>query len=127
MLSNEFVRIDKWLWAVRIYKTRTQAAGECMKGRVIINGNSVKPSHIVKIDEVIIVRKPPIIHTFRVKEILKSRVSGQIAKNYVEDLTPDEELVKRELSRLNSNFQRDPGTGRPTKKDRRKIDKIRSK
>lgn len=121
----EQIRIDKWLWAVRIYKTRTQAAGECLKGRVLLNGNPVKPSHIVIVGEILIVRKPPVIHTYRVKDILRSRVSAQIAKNYVEDLTPDEELSKREIARMNNNFQRDPGTGRPTKKDRRKIAKIR--
>lgn len=125
MSLNEQVRIDKWLWAVRIFKTRTQAAGECLKGRVILNGQPVKPSHIVQPGELFLVKKPPVIHTYKVLDILKSRVSAQIARNYVEDLTSDEELAKRELARMNSNFQRDPGTGRPTKKDRRMIQKIK--
>jgi ribosome-associated heat shock protein Hsp15 len=125
MPVNEQIRIDKWLWAVRIYKTRTQAAGECLKGRVLFNGMTVKPSHVVRIGEIYLVRKPPVIHTFKVKDILRSRVSAQVAQNYVEDLTSDEELSKREIARMNNNFQRDPGTGRPTKKDRRNIDKIK--
>jgi ribosome-associated heat shock protein Hsp15 len=124
MPTNELVRIDKWLWAVRIYKTRTQAGAECLKGRVLLNGMPVKPSHVIKIGEIFLVKKPPVIHTFRVKDILKSRVSAQIAKDFVEDLTSDEELSKREIARMGSNFQRDPGTGRPTKRDRRKIVKI---
>ena len=121
---NEEVRIDKWLWAVRIFKTRTIAAEECGKGRVVINGVSVKPSHIVKVGEVVLVRKPPVIHTYKVIGLLKNRVSAQLAKNYIEDLTPEDELAKRELARLSMNFQREPGAGRPTKKDRRDIGKV---
>ncbi len=124
MSSNTEIRIDKWLWAVRIYKTRTLAADECRKGRVIINGNAIKPSHVVKLNEVIIVRKPPVIHTFKVMGIIENRVSAQIAKDYVLDLTPDEEITKREIARMSVVSVRDAGTGRPTKKDRRDIDKI---
>lgn len=86
MNSDEPVRIDKWLWSVRVYKTRTQAASECRKGRVLINDQAVKPSHIVKEGEVVIVRKPPVIHTYRVKDILNSRVSAQVAKKFVDAL-----------------------------------------
>lgn len=123
----EKVRIDKWLWAVRIYKTRTLAAEECEKGRVTINGYSVKPSHIVKEGEIICVRKPPVLHTYRVLGIIKNRVSAQIARQYVEDLTSEEEIAKRQMMRLAINFQRDPGSGRPTKKERRELDKLRNK
>ena len=118
------IRIDKWLWAVRIFKTRTLAADECRKGRVIINGNTVKPSHVVKLNEIVIVRKPPVIHTYKVMGILESRVSAQIAKTYVLDLTSDDEIAKRELARLTDSSIRLRGTGRPTKKDRRDIDKL---
>jgi ribosome-associated heat shock protein Hsp15 len=121
---NEPVRIDKWLWAVRIFKTRTLAADECRKGRVVINGNTVKPSYIVKIGEEVLVKKPPVIHTFKVKGLLDKRGSAAVAKDYVEDLTPDSEVLKRQVSRLASNLQRDPGAGRPTKKDRRDIDTL---
>lgn len=122
-IGNE-IRIDKWLWAVRIFKTRTLAADECRKGRVIVNGNAVKPSHCVKLNEIIIVRKPPVIHTYKVMGLLESRVSAQIAKTYVLDLTPEDEIAKREIARLSAISLRDTGTGRPTKKDRRDIDKL---
>jgi ribosome-associated heat shock protein Hsp15 len=124
-MADEPIRIDKWLWAVRIYKTRTLAADECRKGRIIINGVTVKPSHVVKVGEDIIIRKPPLILTYKVKALLEKRVSAQLAKEYAENLTPDEEFFKLELARLNTNFKRDPGAGRPTKRDRRLIDKVK--
>lgn len=123
---DEQLRIDKWLWAVRIFKTRTIAAEECTKGRVLISGVAVKPSRIVKLGDVIIVRKPPVVHTFKVTGLIKSRVSAQLAKENMLDLTPEDELAKRELARLDINFQRDAGAGRPTKKDRRLIDKVKN-
>lgn len=123
--TEEHIRMDKWLWAVRIYKTRSIAIDECNKGRVLINGMPVKPSREVKVGEVIVIRKPPVIHTYKVLGLLKNRGSAQVAKQFVEDLTPEDELAKREIARLNINFQRDHGTGRPTKKDRRQIDKLR--
>lgn len=124
MPEKEEIRIDKWLWAVRIYKTRTQATEACRKGRIVINGFAVKPSHVVKIGEIILVRKPPVIHTYKVLDLLGNRVSAMLAKNYVEDHTSDEELNKRQLAHISKNFFREPGTGRPTKKDRRQIDKL---
>jgi len=127
MPEEEPMRIDKWLWAVRVYKTRTLAADECRRGRVIINGFTVKASHVVRIDEIILVRKPPIIYTYKVKGLIDKRVSAIIAKNFVEDLTSNEELAKREIARININFQREPGSGRPTKKERREIEKIKEK
>lgn len=124
MATEAEIRIDKWLWAVRIYKTRTLAADECRKGRVIVNGNAVKPSHALKLNEIVIVRKPPVVHTFKVMGLIENRVSAQVAKMYVLDLTPDDEIAKREIARLSAISSRDAGTGRPTKKDRRDIDKI---
>lgn len=118
------VRIDKWLWSVRIYKTRSIATDECNKGRVLINGVSAKPSRTVKMGDVIIVRKPPVLHTYLVKGIIDKRVSAPIAALNAEDLTSEEELAKREQSRTGINFLRDRGTGRPTKRDRREIDRV---
>jgi ribosome-associated heat shock protein Hsp15 len=125
--NEEKVRIDKWLWAVRIFKTRTQATEECEKGRVMINGNPVKPSHVVKEGEMLLIRKPPVLYTFKVLGIIKNRVSAQEAKKYVEDLTSDEELARRQIINMSANFQREPGSGRPTKKERRELDKLRNK
>jgi ribosome-associated heat shock protein Hsp15 len=119
------IRVDKWLWAVRIYKTRSQATDECRKGRVVVNGIPVKPSHIVKPGEIILLRKPPAIYSYKVKGIIEKRVSAQVARKYVENITTNEEIAKLETSQLNVNFRRNRGTGRPTKKDRRLIDKIK--
>jgi ribosome-associated heat shock protein Hsp15 len=124
-INEEHLRIDKWLWAVRIYKTRSIATDECNKGRVLINGNPVKASHVVKVGEIILVRKLPVIYTYKVLGLIKNRGSAQVVKGFVEDLTSNEELAKRELARVNLNFQRDQGAGRPTKKDRREIDRIK--
>ena len=126
METEEQIRIDKWLWAVRIYKTRTIAAEQCSKGRILINNVAVKPSRVVKVDEVIVVRKPPVIHTYKVLGLLKNRVSAPLAQQYVQDLTPEDELAKREIARLNINFQRQQGSGRPTKRDRRQIEKAKN-
>jgi ribosome-associated heat shock protein Hsp15 len=123
-MSTEDLRIDKFLWAVRIYKTRTMAADACNKGQVIINGHPVKPSRAVKIGEEIIVRKMPVIHTYRVLALLENRLSAQKVKEYIEETTPSEEFLKLEIARLQKNAIRDKGTGRPTKKERRDIDKF---
>jgi ribosome-associated heat shock protein Hsp15 len=126
MEAVQTVRIDKWLWAVRIFKTRTQAAEECHKGRVNINNMPVKPSREIKLGEIITVRKPPILYTYKVTGIIDSRVAAKEAIKHVENLTPEEEIAKLHLIHMGNNFQRDPGTGRPTKRDRRMIDKLKS-
>jgi ribosome-associated heat shock protein Hsp15 len=122
MPDNE-LRIDKFLWAVRIFKTRTLAADECAKGRVTIEGMPLKPSRHVKVGETILVRKPPVVHSYRVLGLLHTRLSAEKVKEYIEDLTSDEELSKLEIARLQKTATRDRGTGRPTKRDRRDIDK----
>lgn len=122
MSVSENVRIDKWLWAVRIYKSRSQATEACRKGRVFIDGEAVKPSRGVKINDHIIVRKMPVIHTYKVTGLIEKRVSPQLALNNYEELTPEEELNK--INQNHSFFGRDKGLGRPTKKERRMIDKL---
>lgn len=124
MESSKELRIDKFLWAVRIYKTRTIAAEACAKGQVIINNVPVKPSRIIKQGETIIVRKPPFVNTYMVHKLLESRQSAQKVKEYIEEITPPEELLRREMMHLQKNAVRDRGTGRPTKKERRDIDKF---
>jgi ribosome-associated heat shock protein Hsp15 len=119
------VRIDKFLWAVRLYKTRSIASDECRKGRIIIREVQVKPSRTVLKDEIIIVKKPPVSFTFRVIEPIENRVSAKIAGQFIEDLTPEEEKAKLEISQAGGTGHRQRGTGRPTKKERRLIDKFR--
>jgi ribosome-associated heat shock protein Hsp15 len=121
---EEQVRIDKWLWAVRIYKTRSLATEECKKGRVIIDGVATKPSRIIKVGDKIVVRKLPVLYTYEVKGIISKRVSAQLAQENYEDLTSIEELNKLKLQDT-ILIKRDRGTGRPTKKERRMIDKLK--
>jgi ribosome-associated heat shock protein Hsp15 len=123
-MSEESTRIDKWLWAVRIYKTRSQASEACKKGRVIVNGIQVKPSRIIKAGETVFIRKPPIVYTYKVKGLLQRRQSAKVAREYYEDLTSVEELNKLKINEK-LFFSRAKGSGRPTKKERRILDKLR--
>ena len=98
MTDNKNIRIDKFLWSVRIYKTRSIASDECRKGRIIINNIQVKPSRIVIKNEIITVKKPPVIYSYRVIEPIENRVSAKLVEQFIEDLTPEEEKVKLEIS-----------------------------
>jgi len=117
------VRIDKYLWAVRIFKTRALASEACKKGRVTMDDMPVKPSRSVTTGDIIKVRKMPVIHSFRVKEPIEKRVGAKIVHNHVEDITPQEELLKLEMQD-DFYIRRDRGTGRPTKKERRLLDDL---
>lgn len=121
---DEPVRIDKWLWAVRLFKTRSLATEECKKGRVTIDGSAVKPSRVPKIGELIKVRKPPVTYSYRVVAITGKRVGAKLAPEFVEDVTPPEELKILEIRQQMGFFERDRGTGRPTKKDRRDLERL---
>ena len=125
MADNKNIRIDKFLWSVRIYKTRSIASDECRKGRIIINDIQVKPSRSVLKNEIITVKKPPVIYSYRVIEPIENRVSAKLVEQFVEDLTPEEEKDKLNISQSIGIVYRDKGTGRPTKKERRQIDRIK--
>lgn len=116
------VRIDKWLWSVRIYKTRSQATEACRKGHVSIGNLPVKPSRAVHINEIIKVRKSPIVRTFKVLGLAEKRMSAKLTEDFIEDITPPEELELQEMQKNMRWITREPGTGRPTKKDRRELD-----
>lgn len=122
---SEGVRIDKWLWCVRLYKTRTLAAEACEGGKVSIDGVNLKPSRVVKVNDIIKVHQPPIMKTIRVLDTLENRVGAKLVPQYLEDLTPKEEYEKAEFARMVNMERRDRGTGRPTKKDRREIDRLK--
>jgi len=117
------VRFDKWLWSVRIYKTRNMAAAACRKGKVIIDNMNVKPSRNVSLDEIINIKKPPVIFTYRIKRLPLKRLSAKLAKECFDDLTPQEEFDKLKVKELPGFGHRKRGDGRPTKKERRIIDK----
>jgi ribosome-associated heat shock protein Hsp15 len=118
------VRIDKWLWAVRIYKTRSIATHACRAGKVKIGGQSVKPSRPVRLSETITAQTGHITRTLKVLGFLESRVSAAVAREFVEDQTPAEELSKRRQPNFTPLLLRPKGAGRPSKKDRRAIDRL---
>ncbi len=118
----EEVRVDKWLWAVRIYKTRSQATEACKKGHVFIQNLPVKPSRAVHPGEIIKVRKPPIERSFKVLGLSEKRMSAKMSEEFVEDVTTPEELELLEMQKNMRWITREKGTGRPTKKDRRDLD-----
>ncbi len=112
-------RIDKWLWAVRIFKTRTIAAEACKKGRITINGITSKPSKTVKEGDTIQVRKPPVIYSFKVIKAIENRVGAKLVPEMMENITPQEQYALLEMNSIGGFAQRAAGLGRPTKKDRR--------
>ena len=125
MGDNHNIRIDKFLWAVRIYKTRSIASDECRKGRIIINDLPVKPSRTVSKNEIITVKKPPVNFAYRVIEPIENRISAKLVEQFIEDLTPEAEKDKLNIRDSIGIIYRDKGTGRPTKKERRLIDRIK--
>ena len=121
----DYIRIDKWLWAVRIFKTRTMASEACKAGKVKINGQSVKPSREVKLEDVITIKLGSLLKTVQVTGIIKNRVSAKLAINHIKDLTPDEEYERLKMMHELNYENRDRGTGRPTKKERRNIAQLK--
>lgn len=120
----EQVRIDKYLWAVRIFKTRTLASDKCKKSHIFVNDTEAKASRMVKLNDKIDIKFPPIIRSFIVTGLIEKRVSAPIAQANIQEITAPEELAK--LGMAKNNFtQREKGLGRPTKKERRLIDKFK--
>ena len=120
-MEKEGVRIDKYLWSVRLFKTRSLATDYLNKDRVSINGVALKPSRMIKKGDIFLFKENQITRTYKVKEVLDNRVGAKLVANYLEELTPKEELERLELMKLSQPAVRDRGTGRPTKKDRRDI------
>jgi ribosome-associated heat shock protein Hsp15 len=120
------IRVDKWLWAMRIFKTRSIAAEECKKGRILIDGIEVKPSRTVHPEEIILVRKPPVLYTYRVKALTERRLAAKELVLFLENLTTSEELAKLDMIKLSGLMNRERGTGRPTKRERRDMDNLKN-
>ena len=118
----EEARIDKWLWASRIFKTRSIAADACKNGRVTIEGVNVKPSRMVKVGETVSVRKPPITYSYRILKTIEQRVGAKLLPEIYENVTAPEQYELLEMTRISGFVDRARGTGRPTKKDRRSLD-----
>lgn len=123
---NSEARIDKWLWAARIFKTRTIAAAACKKGQVSLKGSPVKASRMIKVGDVVDVRKPPITYSFRVLQAIERRVGAKLIPEILENITAPEQYEILEMSKISGFINRAKGTGRPTKKDRRSLDEFQS-
>ena len=123
---NTEARIDKWLWAARIFKTRTIAAAACKKGQVSMKGSLVKASRMIKEGDVIDVRKPPITYSFHVLQAIERRVGAKFIPEILENITAPEQYEILEMSKISGFVNRAKGTGRPTKKDRRSLDEFQS-
>ena len=120
----EEARVDKWLWAVRIFKTRSIATDACKKGRVAVGGTVVKPSRMIHVGDIVSVRKPPIEYSFRVIQLLGSRVGAKRVEEFMQNVTPREQYELLELQRVSGFVDRAKGLGRPTKKDRRDLEQF---
>ncbi len=118
------VRIDKWLWAVRLFKTRTLAAEACKKGKVIIQNVQVKPSRNVKVGDVVCIKRNPILFSFKVTALAENRMNAKLVAGFMENVTTPDQLELIEMAKLAGQSGRDRGTGRPTKKERRDIEEF---
>lgn len=118
------IRVDKWLWAMRVFKTRTISTEACKKGRVMIDGVAVKPSRVIKVGDVVQVRKPPVTYSFRVKALTQNRLGARLVPDYLENITPRSELDLLEVVKVSGFIDRRKGLGRPTKREGRELSKF---
>ena len=118
------LRIDKYLWAIRVYKTRTEATDACKGGKVRINGADAKPSKGVKAGDPIVARTGAVVYTYKVLQLIDRRQGAKLVPVYAENLTPPEELAKLRAPVETFFLKRDRGAGRPTKKDRRQMEEL---
>ena len=119
---TEVARIDKWLWAARIFKTRSIASDACKNGRVTIGGVNAKPSRTVKVGDVVSVKKAPVTYSFKVLKTIEQRVGAKLVPEIYENVTDPKQYELLEMSRISGFVDRARGTGRPTKKERRALD-----
>ena len=120
----EELRIDKYLWSIRVYKTRSEATDACKGGKIRLNGCDVKPSKPVRVGDTIVARKGAVTYTYRIIQLVDKRQGAKLVPNYAENLTPPEELAKLRAPVETFFLKRDRGTGRPTKKDRRQMESL---
>lgn len=118
-------RIDKWLWAMRVFKTRSIATEACKKGRVMMGGNAVKPSKVIKVGDVVDVKKPPVVYTFRVLKLANNRLGAKLVPEYLENITPSSQYEILEMARISGFVDRRKGLGRPTKRESRELNKFK--
>ncbi len=124
MHNTSSVRIDKFLWAVRLFKTRSKAAEACSKGRVLMAGQPVKSSRMVRCGDEFSIKVPPAVKTYKVLDLSEKRMGAKLVEGFIVDITPKDELELLELARLAQKMNRPRGQGRPTKKERRDLDEL---
>lgn len=123
-MAKSEVRIDKWTWAMRIFKTRTVATDACKKGRVMVNDVVIKPSRMIKVGDIVKVRKPPVTYSFRVKALTENRLGAKLVSEYMENITPKSELDLLEVVKISGFIDRRKGLGRPTKREGRELSRF---
>jgi len=116
------IRIDKYLWAVRLFKTRTIASEECKKGKVLVGGQPVKPSRTVNVNDIVSIKENPIYREYKVLNVTEKRMGAKLVPDYILEVTSEDQLETLKLTKLANKFNRQQGTGRPTKKERRDLD-----
>ena len=124
MTMDKDVRVDKWLWATRVFKTRTIATEAGKKGRVSVGGINVKPSRPLKVGEIVDVRKPPVTYSFRVKALAENRMGAKLVPEYLENVTPASQMELLEMVKISGFINRQKGLGRPTKKEGRELSRF---
>ncbi len=124
LMAKSEVRIDKWLWAVRIFKTRTIATDACKKGRVMLGDTTAKPARMIKVGDVVKVRKPPVTYSFRVLALTENRLGAKLVPEYMENITPRSELDLLEVVKISGFIDRRKGLGRPTKREGRELSRF---
>ena len=123
-MAKSEVRIDKWLWAVRVFKTRTVASDACKKGRVMLGDAIAKPSRTVKVGDVVKVRKPPVTYSFKVLALTENRLGAKLVPEYMENVPPRSELDLLDVVRISGFIDRRKGLGRPTKREGRELSRF---
>lgn len=123
-MATQEVRIDKFIWAVRLFKTRSLAGEECKKNRVLINGLTVKPSRMVRMGDVIDIVKPPVTFSYKVLDVAEKRMGAKLVAGFIKDITTAEQIEVLEMQKISHALGRPKGSGRPTKRERRDIDKL---
>ena len=116
------VRIDKWLWAVRLFKTRSLAADACKKGKVIVHNIQIKPSRNIRIGDIVCIKRAPVLFSFKVLALSENRMNAKLVAGFMENVTTPDQLELIEMAKLAGHMGRDRGAGRPTKKDRRELE-----
>ena len=124
MEKDSGIRIDKFLWSVRLFKTRSLATEACQKGRVLLNNQPVKPSRTIKVNDIVAVKVPPIFRSFKILQLAKNRMGAKLVPDHIKEVTPQDQVDMLEMAQMATSTGRRKGLGRPTKKERRDLEQL---